>query len=87
MLAFKPNPANPSSAEVLTMSTHVPEAPDFYSVKSLMALLDVKSRTTIYDMVRKGDFQMVNFRGNARITRESYEAWKARLIQTSLREH
>jgi hypothetical protein len=62
------------------MNNTVPAPPDFYSIRHLMALLDVKSRTTIYDMVRRGDFEMVNFRGNSRITRESYEAWKARLV-------
>jgi hypothetical protein len=62
------------------MTAQASEGPDFYSIKSLMALLDVKSRTTIYDMVRRGDFQAVNFRGNTRITRESYEAWKSRIL-------
>ena len=64
------------------MNNTVPAPPDFYSIKHLMALLDLKSRTTIYDMVRRGDFEMVNFRGNSRITRESYEAWKARIMSS-----
>lgn len=53
--------------------------PDFYSIKKIMFLLDIRSRTTIYDMVKRGDFEMVSFRGNSRITRASYEAWKETL--------
>lgn len=63
------------------MMTIPPDSrPDYYTVMDIAHLLSV-SKTTVYNMLKRGDLTRIRFGSIRRVTAASYEAYRHRAEQ------